>query len=96
MSDDLDLLLSRPLEELGDAAFSTRVLAKIGRARRRDEWMTIAALILAACFALAVLFETSAGRALALATSQLAYSVPFALGIALLFLSRALLEVVPD
>jgi Mn2+/Fe2+ NRAMP family transporter len=96
MTDDLDLLLSRPLEEPDDATFTAQVLAKIGRRRQRDEWMTIGALALAACFAFAIVFGTPAGRTLALSASQLAYSVPFAVGIALLFLSRALLEAIPD
>ena len=96
MTDNLDLLLSRPLEQPDDASFTSHVLAKIGRTRRRDDWMTTGALILAAGIFLAILFETSAGRALALSGSQLAYSLPFALGISLLFLSRLLLDAIAE
>jgi hypothetical protein len=33
MTDELDQLLSRPLEESGDAGFTARVLTRIGRLR---------------------------------------------------------------
>jgi hypothetical protein len=96
MSDDLDLLLSQPLEEPADAAFSARVLANIGRMRARDDRVEIAALVLASCLVLTLLSLTHAGQAAALSASQLAFSVPFALGISLLFLSRLLLDAIPE
>ena len=96
MNDDLDLLLSRPLDEPEDAAFSARVLADVGRVRARDDRLEIAAWVLAACCGLAILPMTEAGRSVAFSASQLATSLPFALGIGLLFLSRLLLDAVPE
>ncbi|MGD0864190.1 MAG: hypothetical protein ABSA49_01400 [Rhizomicrobium sp.] len=96
MNDDLDVMLLRPLEEPDDAAFSTRVLARIGRRGAFDESLDIAALVLAACSTLALLSLTGAGHAVAQSASQLAYSAPFALGVTLLFLPRILLDAMPE
>jgi hypothetical protein len=96
MSDDLDLLLSRPLDEPDDGPFSARVLAGIGKMRARDDRIEIAAWVVAACCLLAVLPMTGAGRMVALSASQLAASIPFALGIALLLLTRFVLDVVRE
>lgn len=96
MSDDLDLLLSQPLEEPADAVFSTHVLARIGRVRARDAWLNIVAMVLAAGAGIVLLLLTGAGQAVALSTSQLAFSIPFAVGITLLFLPRLLLDTIPE
>jgi hypothetical protein len=96
MTDDLDLLLSGPLEEPDDAQFSARVLAGIVRMQARDERIEIAAWVLAACCVLVVLPMTGAGRTIALSASQLATSIPFVLGIGLLFLSRTFWETWAD
>jgi hypothetical protein len=96
MTDELDLLLSRPLDEPNDAGFSARVLAGIGRMRARDDGIEIAAWALAACCVLVLLPMTAAGQAVALSASQLTTSTAFAFGIALLFLPRILLDTVPD
>jgi hypothetical protein len=96
MTDNLDLLLSRPLDEPADATFSARVLAGIGRMRARDDSIEIAAWVLAACCIAALLPMTGAGQVVALSASQLAVSMPFALGIALLLLTRLVIDVVPE
>lgn len=96
MNDDLDLLLSRPLDEPDDAAFSARVLANIGRMRARDDRIEVIAWVVAACCIAALLPMTGAGRMVALSASQLAASMPFALGIALLLLTRLVLDAVPE
>jgi hypothetical protein len=96
MNDDLDLLLARPLDEPDDAAFSARVLANIGRMRARDDRIEVAAWVVAACCILAVLPLTGAGQMVALSASQLAASLPFALGIALLCLTRLALDALPE
>jgi predicted membrane channel-forming protein YqfA (hemolysin III family) len=92
MSDDLDLMLSRPLDEPDEGAFSTRVLARLRQMQARDDRIEIAAWVLAACCILAILPMTGAGRMIALSASQLATSIPFALGITLLFLMRTFWE----
>jgi hypothetical protein len=96
MTDDLDLVLSHPLEEPVDAGFSARVVAGVVRMRARDEKIEIAAWTLAACCILTLLPMTTAGQAVALSASQISTSAAFALGIALLFLPRLLLDAMPD
>jgi hypothetical protein len=96
MSDELDVMLSRPLEEPDDAAFSARLLAHIGRRRAYDEALETAALVLAACCIFVLLPLTGAGQAVAQSASQLAYSLPFAVGVTLLFLPRVLLDAMPE
>lgn len=96
MNDDLDLLLSQPLAEPDNAQFSTRVMAALGEMRVRDDRIEIAAWVIAACCVLVLLPMTSAGQSVALSASQLATSTAFALGIALLYLPRLLLDAVPD
>jgi hypothetical protein len=87
MTDDLDLLLSRPLDAPHDAAFAARVLGELGRMQARDDRIWAASWAVAACFVLALLPMTNAGAMVALSASQLATSIPFAIGIALLSLS---------
>ena len=96
MTDDLDLLLSRPLEKPTDAGFSVRVFAGLGRMRARDDSIEIAAWVLAALCILALLPMTDAGQMVALSASQLAASLPFALGVALLLLTRLAIDAVPE
>jgi methyl coenzyme M reductase alpha subunit len=96
MTDDLDLLVSRPLDEPGDAGFTAGVMADIRTMRARDDRIEIAAWVVAAGCVLALAAMTEAGRSVALSASQLATSLPFALGIALLFLSRMLLDAAPE
>jgi hypothetical protein len=96
MSDELDLLLSQRLEEPEDGGFSSRVFAELGRVCARDDRLATSALVLASCLVLALLSLTHAGQAAALSASRLAYSVPFALAISLLFLSRLLLDAIPE
>ncbi len=96
MSDDLDLLLSRPLDEPADAAFSARVITGIGRMRMRDDRIEFAAWVVAACSILVLLPMTGAGRMVALSASQLAASLPFALGVALLCLTRLVIDAAPE
>jgi hypothetical protein len=96
MSDDLDLLLSQPLEEPADAGFAALVLTRIGRMQAREAWLNIVATVLVAGLGIVLLLLTGAGRAVALSASQLAFSIPFAVGISLLFLSRLLLDAIPE
>jgi len=96
MTDELDQLLSRPLEELGDAGFSARVLTRIGRLRARDDSIEFAAWVAAALCVAALLPMTGEGRNVALSASQLAASLPFALGIALLLLTRLAIDALPE
>jgi hypothetical protein len=92
MTDDLDLLLSRPLDAPNDAAFSARVLAELGRMQAREDRIWVVSWVVAACCVLALLPMTDAGRMVALSASQLATSIPFAVGIALLSLSWIFLD----
>lgn len=96
MTDDLDLLLSQPLDEFADAGFSARVLAGIGRMRARDDSIEIAAWVAAALVFAALLPMTGAGRIVALSALQLAASVPFAMAVALLLLTRLAADALPE
>jgi hypothetical protein len=99
MSDDearFDALLSQPLEEPADAAFSTRVLAHIGRVNARREVLETCAAIAAAGCLVALLPLTGAGRAIAQSASQLAYSMPLVLGAVSLLLSWVVLQTIQE
>lgn len=48
MTDALDKLLAKPLEEVADNGFSAGVMKRIAAAQRRDEWLTYGVIALAA------------------------------------------------
>ena len=93
---DLDTLLSVPLEPVDDAGFSSRVLNQVTHQRsvsyRRREIIEWSALLVAAClFLLAVLLPVLSGT-IEYITLNLSSSLPVGLAVGILVLTATFLR----
>jgi hypothetical protein len=95
VSDDIDRLLSAPLAEPADDGFSLRVMLRTEAVRMRAELAETFVWIVAAAALLALLPLTAAGQAVAAAGTELAQSMPFALGAGFLVLAWLALRNLP-
>lgn len=96
MSDPLDTLLSRPLDEVADAGFSASVVARVTALRIRRARIEAAVLLCALAALLAVLPFTSLGRALEKMGTALANSSTMALMLGALVISFVAVRLVLD
>jgi hypothetical protein len=96
MSEALDRLLSRPLEEPADAGFSARVLVRAHQINARRAYLENTALIAAAACVVALLPFTNAGWMVAHAAANLALSGPLVLGLMALVGSSLWLQPSPE
>ncbi|HUJ46480.1 MAG TPA: hypothetical protein VLV55_05055 [Rhizomicrobium sp.] len=96
MTDRLDDLLSAPLADVADDGFSARVMSRIGQERRRDEWITYAAIGVAALPALLFVPLPAIATEVSRLAPLLASAAPLAGAAALLTLTLSFEKLIQD
>lgn len=96
MSDPLDNLLAAPVADIPDDGFSARVVARMAQERRRERWITYAAIGLGAVPAVLILPLPGIAADIARLLPLLASATPLAATGALLALTFSFEKLIRD